>query len=49
MEPYAVPRIRPDPVSEVNPADVLEALTPIWHVRAETARAVRQRIRSVLE
>ena len=37
------------PVSEVNTADVLEILTPIWHVKAETARAVRQRIRSVLE
>ena len=36
-------------MSEVNTADVLEVLTPIWHVKAATARAVRQRIRSVLE
>ena len=36
-------------MSEVNSADVLEILTPIWHAEAETARAVRQRIRSVLE
>ena len=28
---------------------MLEIPTPIWHVKAETARAVRQRIRSVLE
>ena len=49
MERYAFPRIGPRPVSEVNTADVLEILTPIWHVKAETARAVRQRIRSVLE
>ena len=28
---------------------MLEILTPIWHVKAETARAVRQRIRAVLE
>ena len=28
---------------------MLEILSPIWHVKAETARAVRQRIRSVLE
>ena len=28
---------------------MLEILTPIWHVKAETARAVRQRIQSVLE
>ena len=37
------------PVSEVNSADVLEILTPIWHVKPETARAVRQRVRTVLE
>ena len=28
---------------------MLEILSPIWHAKAETARAVRQRIRSVLE
>ena len=49
LERYAFPRIGSRPVSEVNRADVLEILTPIWHVKAETARAVRQRIRSVLE
>ena len=49
MERYAFPRIGKRPVSEVNKADVLEILTPIWHVKGETAHAVRQRIRSVLE
>ena len=49
LERYAFPCIGSRPVSEVNTADVLEILTPIWHVKAETARAVRQRIRSVLE
>ena len=49
MERYTFPRIGNRPVSEVNTADVLEILSPIWHVKAETARAVRQRIRSVLE
>ena len=49
MERYAFPRIGRRPVSEVNTADVLEILTPIWHTKAETARAVRQRIRAVLE
>ena len=49
MERYAFPHIGRWPVSEVNTADVLEILTPIWHVKGETARAVRQRIRSVLE
>ena len=49
LERYVFPRIGKRPVSEVNPADVLEILTPIWHEKAETARAVRQRVRSVLE
>ncbi len=49
MERYVFPRIGSRPVSEVNTADVLEIFTPIWHVKAETGRAVRQRIRSVLE
>ena len=49
MERYVFPRIGVRPVSEVNTADVLEILSPIWHVKAATAREVRQRIRSVLE
>ncbi len=49
MERYVFPRIGSLPVSEVNTADVLEILSPIWHVKAATAREVRQRIRSVLE
>ena len=49
LEWYAFPRIGSRPVSEINTADVLEILTLSWHVKAETARTVRQRIRSVLE
>ena len=49
MERYVFPRIGRRPISEVNTADVLEILMPIWHVQAATAREVRQRIRSVLE
>ena len=49
LERYAFPRIGKRPVSEVNSADVLEILAPIWHVKAETARDVRQRLRTVLE
>ena len=49
LERYAFPRIGKRPVSEVNSADVLEILAPIWHAKAETARAVRQRLRTVLE
>ncbi len=49
MERYVFPCIGSRPVSEVNTADVLDILSPIWHVKASTAREVRQRIRSVLE
>ena len=49
MERYVFPRVGDRPVSEVNTADVLEILSPIWHVKAATAREVRQRIRAVLE
>ena len=49
MERYVFPRVGSRPVSEVSTADVLEILTPIWHVKAATAREVRQRIRAVLE
>ena len=49
MERYVFPRIGRQPVSEVDTADVLEILTSIRHVKAATAREVRQRIWSVLE
>ena len=49
LERYAFPRIGKMPVSEVSSADMLEILTPIWHVKAVTARCVHQRIRGVLE
>ena len=38
MERYVFPRIGGRPVSEVDTGDVLEILTPIWHVKAATAR-----------
>ena len=46
---YAFSRIGGMPVSEVTSGDVIEILIPIWHVKAATARVVRQRIRAVLE
>ena len=36
-------------VSDVTSADVLEILTPIWHVKAALARNMQWRIRAVLE
>ncbi len=49
LDAYVFPRIGKIAVSEVTSADVLEVLTPIWHLKAETARAVRHRLRAVLE
>ena len=49
LKRYAFPRIGNRLISEVTSADVLEILTPIWYVKAQTARRVRQRIRAVLE
>ncbi len=46
---YAFPHIGARPVAEVNSADVLAILTPIWHTRAATAKSVRQRVAAVLE
>ncbi len=36
------------PVDRITRADVLDVLHPIWHDKPETARRVRQRIRTVL-
>ncbi len=49
LERYVFPRIGSRPVSEVNSADVLEILSPLWHVKTRTARTLRQRIHAVLE
>ena len=49
LERYAFGRIGNTPVTEVTGADIYEVLAPIWHVKAPTARAVRRRMRAVLE
>ncbi len=49
LERHAFPRVGSRPVSEVTSADLLEVLTPIWHVKVQTARCVRQRIGAVME
>ena len=38
LERFAFPRIGKRPVSEVTSADVIGILTPIWHLKATTAR-----------
>ena len=49
MERYAFPIIGNMPVNQIDEEHVLRILTPIWGVRMETARRVRQRIRTVLK
>jgi integrase len=46
---YAFPTIGKMPVGDVQAADVLKILTPIWLTKPETARRVRQRIGVVLD
>lgn len=49
LETYVYPTIGDMPVQRVGVADVVAALQPIWHDKAETARRVRMRIETVLE
>ncbi len=49
LEMYAFPRLGNLPVSEITSGDVLETLSPIWHARPKVARAIRLRVRAVLE
>jgi integrase len=46
---YAFPTIGQKPVKDITSADVLAVLAPIWTEKAETARRVRQRIRTVMD
>lgn len=45
---YVLPAIGTKPVTEVEAADVLGVLTPIWHTKQETARRVRRRVGAVM-
>jgi len=47
LERYAFPMIGNKPVDKIERADVLTVLTPIWSTRPETARRVRQRLRTI--
>ena len=49
LETYAFPSIGAVKVNEVSRKQVVDALSPIWHTKAETARRVRQRIRAVMD
>ena len=49
LNQYAVPVFGNRRVDQVTTADVLRALAPIWLVKPETARRVRQRISTVFD
>ena len=49
LERYAFPTIGKMPLDRITRRDVLAVLTPIWTTKPETARRVRQRIRTVLK
>ena len=49
LDRYAFPVIGDTPVDRIESSDILRVLTPIWGSRPETARRVRQRIRTVLK
>ena len=48
LERYAFPILGRMPVDRITGQDVLSVLGPIWSSQADTARRVRQRIRTVL-
>ncbi|MDE2686478.1 MAG: tyrosine-type recombinase/integrase [Chloroflexota bacterium] len=47
LESYVFPAIGDMKIDAIGKADVLVCLTPVWTSKAETARRVRQRMRSV--
>ena len=49
LEKHTFPIIGDMPVDQIDEEHVLRILTPIWGERMETARRVRQRIRTVLK
>jgi integrase len=49
LSTYAFPSIGSKPVHAVDQADILRVLGPIWMEKPETARRVRQRLRTVFD
>ena len=47
LERHAMPTLGNTPLDRIDRGDVLRVLTPIWTTRPETARRVRQRMRTV--
>ena len=49
METYVFPVLGDVPIADVTTAHVLDALTPIWYEKPETARRVLQRVEAVFK
>ncbi len=49
LERHAFPKIGNSPIDKIGRTDVLAVLTPIWSTRPETARRVRQRMRTIFK
>jgi hypothetical protein len=49
LETYVFPVFGAQSVDEIEPKDVLAALSPIWTAKPETARRVKQRMKTVFE
>ena len=47
LERHAFPKIGKKHIDSISRTDVLSVLTPIWSTRPETARRVRQRMRTI--
>lgn len=46
---YVTPKLGRRPVSDIQAADILSVLQPIWTTKSETARRVKQRIGTVMK
>jgi integrase len=49
LETYAFPVLGNRRIDTIEPRDILEALTPIWTAKPETARRVKQRLKTVFD
>ena len=49
LELHAFPKLGIRPVNEITQSDLLDVLKPVWSRRPETARRIRQRIRTILK
>ncbi len=47
LEAYVIPKIGNRQIDKIESKDILEVLTPIWTEKPETARRIKQRLRTV--